>query len=29
MKTDKTERFTAALEAKSQGYRHILNTVVR
>jgi len=25
IKTDKTERFTTALEAESQGYRHFLN----
>jgi len=26
IKTNKTERFTAALEAESQAYRHFLNT---
>jgi len=28
IKTYRTERFTTALEAESQGFRHILNTIV-
>jgi len=29
IKTDKTERFTTALEAEPQGYRDFLNIIVR
>jgi len=28
MKTDKTDRFTTALEAESQGCKNFLNTIV-